>query len=52
MAMMEIVPLEDTLLVEARIQPDKIGFIHVGQSATVKVTAYDYSIYGGIKGKN
>lgn len=48
---MNIVPLDDTLLIEARVRPSDIGFIHVGQDATVKITAYDYSIYGGMKGK-
>jgi multidrug efflux pump subunit AcrA (membrane-fusion protein) len=47
---MEIVPLEDTLLVEAQVRPDDIAFIHPGQAATVKLTAYDFSIYGGLKG--
>jgi membrane fusion protein, adhesin transport system len=48
---MEVVPLDDTLLVEARIKPKDIAFIAPGQKATVKVTAYDYSIYGGLEGK-
>jgi adhesin transport system membrane fusion protein len=47
---MEIVPLEDSLLIEAQVRPDDIAFIHPGQGATVKVTAYDYSIYGGLPG--
>ncbi len=47
---MEIVPLEDTLLVEARVRPSDIAFIHPGQEAVVKVTAYDYAIYGGLDG--
>lgn len=51
MDVMEIVPIEDNLLVEARIRPSDIGFIHPGQSAMVKVTAYDYSIYGGLKAR-
>jgi adhesin transport system membrane fusion protein len=45
---MEIVPSEDELLVEARIRPSDIAFVHVGQTALVKITAYDFSIYGGI----
>lgn len=45
---MEIVPLDEKLLVEARISPRDIAFIHPGQTATVKITAYDYSIYGGL----
>ncbi|GCB04375.1 HlyD family type I secretion periplasmic adaptor subunit [Ralstonia sp. SET104] len=48
---MEIVPLEDQLLVEARIKPSDVAFLHPGQPATVKVTAYDFGIYGGLKGK-
>ncbi len=43
---MVIVPVDDHLLVEARISPRDIAFIHLGQPATVKVTAYDASIYG------
>jgi len=49
--MAEIVAVEDTLLVEARIRPQDIAFVSVGQKATVKLAAYDYSIYGGIEGK-
>ena len=49
--LMTIVPLEDKLLIEARISPRDIAFIHPGQEALVKITAYDYSIYGGLKGK-
>lgn len=48
---MSIVPLEDTLLIETRIQPSDIAFIKVGQSASVKITAYDFSIYGSLKGR-
>lgn len=48
---MTIVPLDEQLLVEARISPRDIAFIHPGQEALVKITAYDYSIYGGLKGK-
>jgi adhesin transport system membrane fusion protein len=50
MSLMEIVPLDDTLLVEAKVRPNDIGFLHQGQEAIVKITAYDYSIYGGIQG--
>ena len=49
--LMTIVPLEDKLLIEARISPRDIAFIRPGQEALVKVTAYDYSIYGGLNGK-
>ena len=45
-ALMEIVPLNDTLLVETRISPRDVAFIHPGQSANVKITAFDSSIYG------
>jgi adhesin transport system membrane fusion protein len=45
---MEIVPSEDELLVEARVKPSDIAFVHIGQTAMVKITAYDFSIYGGI----
>ncbi|MFN3433121.1 MAG: HlyD family type I secretion periplasmic adaptor subunit [Sphingomonas sp.] len=48
--LMEIVPLDDRLLIEARLQPRDIAFIRPGQRASVKVTAYDYSVYGGLDG--
>lgn len=47
---MQITPLDDQLLIEARIAPRDIAFIHPGQRATVKITAYDYAIYGGLDG--
>ena len=47
---MQIVPLEDTLLIETEISPKDIAFIHPGETATVRFTAYDYSIYGGLRG--
>jgi adhesin transport system membrane fusion protein len=47
--LLEIVPLADTLLVEARVRPADIAFLRVGQDALVKLTAYDYSIYGGFR---
>lgn len=47
----EIVPLEDNLLLEARVQPRDIAFLHPGQRAVVKFTAYDFAIYGGLEGK-
>jgi adhesin transport system membrane fusion protein len=50
MDLMEIVPSNDTLLVEAKIRPADIAFIHPGQTATVKLTAYDFAIYGGLEG--
>ena len=48
---MEIVPLEDQLIVEARILPKDIAFIHVGQPAIVRMTAFDFSVYGSMKGQ-
>jgi len=45
----EIVPADDKLVVEARIKPQDIAFIHVDQPGMVKITAYDFSIYGGLK---
>jgi adhesin transport system membrane fusion protein len=47
--LVEIVPLGENLLVEARIRPQDIAFLHPGQEAMVKFTAYDYTIYGGLK---
>lgn len=49
--LIEIVPTEGGLLVEAKVKPSDIAFIYPGQKATVKVTAYDYSIYGSLNGK-
>ncbi|MDR2309717.1 MAG: HlyD family efflux transporter periplasmic adaptor subunit [Brucellaceae bacterium] len=48
---MEIVPIEEQLVVEARVNPRDIAFIRPGMVAAVKLTAYDYSIYGGLWGK-
>jgi adhesin transport system membrane fusion protein len=50
-AVMEIVPMDDTLLVEGRIKPQDIAFIHANQDAVVKLSAYESSIYGSLKGK-
>lgn len=44
----EIVPLDDTLLLEARIAPRDIGFLRPGQAATVKFSAYDFLVFGGL----
>jgi len=49
--MMEIVPLEDQLLIETRINPRDIAYIRPGLAAVVKVTAYDASIYGDLPGE-
>lgn len=51
MELIEIVPQSDTLLVEAKINPKDIAFINPKQKAIVKITAYDFSIYGGLDGK-
>lgn len=48
---MEIVPLEDQLLVEGKIKPSDVAFLHPGLPATVKITAYDFGIYGGLTGR-
>lgn len=48
---LEIVPLDDKLMVEAYIQPQDVAFLRPGMPAVVKVSAYDYAIYGGLKGK-
>jgi len=50
-SLMEIVPLDDSLLVEGRIRPQDIAFIRPQQAAVVKITAYDSSVYGSLKGK-
>jgi len=49
--LVEIVPFDDSLLVDARVSPSDIAFIHPGQQATVKFTAYDFSIHGGLPAK-
>ncbi|MEC5216686.1 adhesin transport system membrane fusion protein [Actimicrobium sp. GrIS 1.19] len=51
MDVMEIVPIENNLLIEARVRPADVAFIHPGQPATVKLSAYDFSIYGGLDAK-
>jgi membrane fusion protein, adhesin transport system len=49
--LIEIVPTEGGLLIEAKVKPADIAFIYPGQDAIVKVTAYDFSIYGSLHGK-
>lgn len=46
----EIVPVEDALLLEARVQPKDIAFLRPGQHALVRFTAYDFAVYGGLEG--
>ena len=48
--LVEIVPRGDALVVEARVKPADVAFVHPGQRATVKLTAYDYSVYGSLAG--
>ncbi|MBQ3060116.1 MAG: HlyD family type I secretion periplasmic adaptor subunit [Desulfovibrio sp.] len=48
---MDLVPLDDTLLVEARVLPRDVAFLRPGQDVMIKVSAYDFSIYGGLSGK-
>ena len=49
-AVMEILPLGPQVLVEARVRPDDIGFVQVGQNVVIKLSAYDYTVYGGLLG--
>ncbi len=49
--LVEIVPIEDNLLIEAKVRPQDVAFLHPGQQAMVKFSAYDYTIYGGLKAK-
>lgn len=48
---MDIVPAEDALMIEANVSPADIAFIRPGQKATVKFTAYDFAVYGGLEGE-
>lgn len=50
MDIVEIVPNDDGLLIEAKIKPSDIAFLHLGQKAIIKFTAYDFGIYGGLEG--
>ena len=49
--LVEIVPIEDNLLIEAKVRPQDVAFLHPGQTAMVKFSAYDYTIYGGLKAR-
>jgi len=51
MDLLEIVPNQDTLIIEAKIKPSDIAFLYPGQKAMVKITAYDFGIYGGLDGE-
>ncbi|WP_349743730.1 HlyD family type I secretion periplasmic adaptor subunit [Roseateles cavernae] len=48
---MEIVPLTERILVETRIKPSEIGYLRVGQKATIKVGGFDYNVFGGLQGQ-
>ncbi len=47
----KIVPKDDQLIVEAQVKPSDRAFIYPGQQAVIKITAYDFSIYGGLEGE-
>lgn len=49
--LIELVPTDDTLLVQARIKPSDIAFIYASQKVIVKFTAYDFALFGALKGK-
>ncbi len=49
--LVEITPLDDTLVIEGRVRPSDIAFIRLGQHALVKITAYNYATYGGLEGR-
>ena len=49
MEVMEIVPIDDRLIIEARVRPGDVGFLAPGQPALVKISAYDFSVYGGLE---
>jgi len=51
MVLIDIVPLDDSLLVEGQVRPQDIGFLRQGQEAVVKITAYDSAVFGSLKGK-
>ncbi len=51
MTIMEVVPVEDKLLIQAHVKPSDIAFVHIGQPALMQMTAYDYTIYGTLSGK-
>ncbi|MDE8731294.1 HlyD family efflux transporter periplasmic adaptor subunit, partial [Desulfovibrio desulfuricans] len=48
---MDLVPLDDTLVVEAKVKPQDVAFLRPGQNVMVKVSAFEFSFYGGIEGK-
>jgi adhesin transport system membrane fusion protein len=48
--LMEIMPIGSRVLVEARVTPADIGFVKVGQAVEIKLSSYEYTVYGGLKG--
>ena len=50
-ALMEIVPTQERMMVEAKLNPTDIGYVRVGQESVVKITTYDFARYGGLSGK-
>ena len=48
---MEIVPTQERLVIEARLNPTDIGYVRIGQDSVVKVTTYDFSRYGSLSGR-
>ncbi len=50
-SIMDVVPLDDALVIEARVRPADVAFLHPNQQAMAKISAYDFSIYGGLEGK-
>ncbi|EKE70853.1 HlyD family type I secretion periplasmic adaptor subunit [Celeribacter baekdonensis] len=49
--LVQIIPVDEELFVEARVRPEDIAHVQPGQDATIKLSAYDYTIYGSLKGK-
>ncbi|WP_260929418.1 HlyD family type I secretion periplasmic adaptor subunit [Novosphingobium sp. 9] len=49
--LLEIVPSDGSLMIEATVKPEDIAFVRIGQRALVKITAYDYAVYGGLEGE-
>ena len=49
--LMQIVPLKDDLIIEAKVKPADIGFLKIGQSANVKIDTFDYTVFGSFPGR-
>ena len=49
--LMQIVPVDDALIVEAKVKPADVAFLRPGQDVSVKIDSYDYTIYGTLTGK-